>query len=55
MKYNRQERVASFLSGRMEAEKVTGSDSASSNHRSSRRRQEPNHYSAAHNNINGVY
>ncbi|XP_065721833.1 lipid storage droplets surface-binding protein 1 isoform X4 [Drosophila suzukii] len=49
------ERVASFLSGRMEAEKVTGSDSANSNHRSSRRRQEPNHYSAAHNNINGVY
>ncbi|XP_037728734.1 lipid storage droplets surface-binding protein 1 isoform X2 [Drosophila subpulchrella] len=49
------ERVASFLSGRMEAEKVTGSDSANSNHRSSRRRQESNHYSAAHNNINGVY
>ncbi|XP_070072247.1 lipid storage droplets surface-binding protein 1 isoform X2 [Drosophila takahashii] len=51
------ERVASFLSGRMEAEKVTGSDSgnSNSNHRSSRRRQEPNHYSAAHNNINGVY
>ncbi|XP_017111711.1 lipid storage droplets surface-binding protein 1 isoform X2 [Drosophila elegans] len=49
------ERVASFLSGRMEAEKVTGSDSANSNHRSSRRRQEPNHYPAAHNNINGVY
>ncbi|KAH8247833.1 hypothetical protein KR038_010498, partial [Drosophila bunnanda] len=51
------ERVASFLSGRIEAEKVTGSDSASanSNHRSTRRRQEANHYSAAHNNINGVY
>ncbi|KAH8278734.1 hypothetical protein KR018_008108, partial [Drosophila ironensis] len=49
------ERVASFLSGRIEAEKVTGSDSANSNHRSSRRRQEANHYSAAHNNINGVY
>ncbi|XP_017040152.1 lipid storage droplets surface-binding protein 1 isoform X2 [Drosophila ficusphila] len=49
------ERVASFLSGRMEAEKVTGSDSSNSNHRSSRRRQEPNHYPAAHNNINGVY
>ncbi|XP_017084137.1 lipid storage droplets surface-binding protein 1 isoform X2 [Drosophila eugracilis] len=49
------ERVASFLSGRIEAEKVTGSDSANSNHRSSRRRQEPNHYPAAHNNINGVY
>ncbi|KAH8385597.1 lipid storage droplets surface-binding protein 1 isoform X1 [Drosophila serrata] len=49
------ERVASFLSGRIEAEKVTGSDSANSNHRSSRRRQEANHYSASHNNINGVY
>ncbi|KAH8337664.1 hypothetical protein KR074_006116, partial [Drosophila pseudoananassae] len=49
------ERLASFLSGRIEAEKVTGSDSANSNHRSSRRRQEANHYSAAHNNINGVY
>ncbi|XP_016973752.1 lipid storage droplets surface-binding protein 1 isoform X2 [Drosophila rhopaloa] len=49
------ERVASFLSGRMEAEKVTGSDSANSNHSSSRRRQEQNHYSATHNNINGVY
>ncbi|EDW98187.1 lipid storage droplets surface-binding protein 1 isoform X2 [Drosophila yakuba] len=49
------ERVASFLSGRMEAEKVTGSDGGNSNHRSSRRRQEPNHYSASHNNINGVY
>ncbi|KAH8280948.1 hypothetical protein KR054_005507, partial [Drosophila jambulina] len=49
------ERVASFLSGRIEAEKVTGSDSSNSNHRSSRRRQEANHYSAAHNNINGVY
>ncbi|EDW43378.1 lipid storage droplets surface-binding protein 1 isoform X2 [Drosophila sechellia] len=49
------ERVASFLSGRMEAEKVTGSDGGNSNHRSSRRRQDPNHYSATHNNINGVY
>lgn len=49
------ERVASFLSGRMEAEKVTGSDGDNSNHRSSRRRQDPNHYSATHNNINGVY
>ncbi|EDV53966.1 lipid storage droplets surface-binding protein 1 isoform X2 [Drosophila erecta] len=49
------ERVASFLSGRMEAEKVTGSDGGNSNHRSSRRRQEPNNYSASHNNINGVY
>ncbi|SPP83046.1 lipid storage droplets surface-binding protein 1 isoform X2 [Drosophila guanche] len=51
------ERVANFLSGRIEAEKVTGTDSATSNHRSSRRRQEnnTNNYSAAHNNINGVY
>jgi len=55
IKYIRQERVASFLSGRMEAEKVTGSDGGNSNHRSSRRRQDPNHYSATHNNINGVY
>ncbi|XP_034663940.1 lipid storage droplets surface-binding protein 1 isoform X1 [Drosophila subobscura] len=51
------ERVANFLSGRIEAEKVTGTDSATSNHRSSRRRQDnnTNNYSAAHNNINGVY
>ncbi|XP_022224606.2 lipid storage droplets surface-binding protein 1 [Drosophila obscura] len=51
------ERVANFLSGRIEAEKVTGTDSATTNHRSSRRRQDnnTNNYSAAHNNINGVY
>ncbi|XP_034485178.1 lipid storage droplets surface-binding protein 1 [Drosophila innubila] len=48
------ERVASFLSGRIEAEKVTGSDSNTVN-RSSRRRQEANNYSPSHNNINGVY
>ncbi|XP_023035488.1 lipid storage droplets surface-binding protein 1 isoform X1 [Drosophila willistoni] len=57
------ERVASFLSGRIEAEKVTGTDSNSSSvnaiNRSSRRRQQQehaaNHFAAAHNNINGVY
>ncbi|KAM8707206.1 hypothetical protein ACLKA7_011322 [Drosophila subpalustris] len=48
------ERVASFLSGRIEAEKVTGSDSNTVN-RSSRRRQEANNFSPSHNNINGVY
>ncbi|XP_030563901.1 lipid storage droplets surface-binding protein 1 isoform X2 [Drosophila novamexicana] len=48
------ERVASFLSGRIEAEKVTGSESNSVS-RSSRRRQEANNFSPAHNNINGVY
>ncbi|KAH8418089.1 hypothetical protein KR222_011574, partial [Zaprionus bogoriensis] len=48
------ERVATFLSGRIEAEKVTGSDSSAVN-RSSRRRQDANHFSPAHNNINGVY
>nr|XP_032295208.1 lipid storage droplets surface-binding protein 1 isoform X5 [Drosophila virilis] len=48
------ERVASFLSGRIEAEKVTGSESNTVS-RSSRRRQEANNFSPAHNNINGVY
>ncbi|XP_030369370.1 lipid storage droplets surface-binding protein 1 isoform X2 [Scaptodrosophila lebanonensis] len=50
------EHVASFLSGRIEAEKVTGSDSnVVNNSRSSRRRQDPhpNSLPAAH--INGVY
>ncbi|XP_023175836.2 lipid storage droplets surface-binding protein 1 isoform X2 [Drosophila hydei] len=48
------ERVASFLSGRIEAEKVTGSESNAVS-RSSRRRQEANNFSPAQNNINGVY
>ncbi|EDV94987.1 lipid storage droplets surface-binding protein 1 [Drosophila grimshawi] len=50
------ERVASFLSGRIEAEKVTGAGSESNAaSRGSRRRQEANNFSPAHNNINGVY
>ncbi|XP_062124280.1 lipid storage droplets surface-binding protein 1 isoform X1 [Drosophila sulfurigaster albostrigata] len=49
------ERVASFLSGRIEAEKVTGSDGSSTVNRSSRRRPETNNFSPSHNNINGVY
>ncbi|XP_030239772.1 lipid storage droplets surface-binding protein 1 isoform X1 [Drosophila navojoa] len=48
------ERVASFLSGRIEAEKVTGSESNTVS-RSSRRQQETNNFSPAQNNINGVY
>ncbi|EDW16139.1 lipid storage droplets surface-binding protein 1 isoform X2 [Drosophila mojavensis] len=47
------ERVASFLSGRIEAEKVTGSESNAVSRSS--RRQETNNFSPAQNNINGVY
>ncbi|KRG01954.1 lipid storage droplets surface-binding protein 1 isoform X3 [Drosophila mojavensis] len=50
---NLQERVASFLSGRIEAEKVTGSESNAVSRSS--RRQETNNFSPAQNNINGVY
>ncbi|KAH8388446.1 hypothetical protein KR093_006379, partial [Drosophila rubida] len=49
------ERVATFLSGRIEAEKVTGSDGSSSAVRTSRRRPETNNFSPSPNNINGVY
>ncbi|XP_017847568.1 lipid storage droplets surface-binding protein 1 isoform X1 [Drosophila busckii] len=48
------ERMASFLSGRIEAEKVSGSNSHPVS-RSSRRRQDADHFSPAQNNINGAY
>lgn len=55
-----QERLASFLSGRIEAEKVSGNRSSatsSSTTSSARRRLEAqeNNTPSSHNNINGVY